>query len=71
MSFSLHALAKSERLANELQDVRLVRQPIEQGSRQALVAEDLRPIAKRKLVVTITDTRSYSAEQNWKINWRR
>jgi hypothetical protein len=36
----LRSLAKAIRLTDELQDVRLVRQPIEQGCRQPFVNED-------------------------------
>ena len=45
----VHTLSEPKRLPGELQDVGLVSEPIEQGRRQALVAEDLGPVGKAQV----------------------
>ena len=48
--FSLHALFETVGLCTgKLEDVRLVRQAVQQGRCQTFVAEDLRPIGKAQV----------------------
>ena len=49
MRLPLHALPKTVRLADELQDVSLTRQAVQQGSGQPLIAEDLGPVGKAQV----------------------
>ena len=46
-----HPLAKGVRLANGLKNVGLVREPVQQCSRQAFVAKDLYPVGKAEIHV--------------------
>jgi len=46
VGFSAEALTKAKRLADEFQNMRSIREPIQQGRGQAFVAEDLGPIGK-------------------------
>ena len=49
LGFPLHALTKAIRLTRELQDVRFVREPVQQGGGQAFITEDLGPVGKTQV----------------------
>ena len=49
LRFSLHTLAKAVRLADELKNVGFVRETVQQGCSQMLVAEDLSPVGEAQI----------------------
>ena len=49
LGLSLHTLTKAVRLARELQDMRLVSEPVEQGRGQTFIAEDLCPVSESQI----------------------
>ena len=49
LCLSLDSLAKAVRLADELKNVRFVREAVQQGCGQALIAKDLYPISKTEI----------------------
>lgn len=49
LGLPLYTLAEAVRLAGELQDVRPMREPVEQGSSETLVAEDLCPVSEAQV----------------------